>query len=258
MTNVDTAIRSLFRAKMKFPPLYSSLDEVVLVRASPKFQVKKTPYRMHVIWTLHFRIFKIYVHFSASDRWRFPKDSQHGSSTCSQYEGEQKAKEGNWGWRASRKVNAWVVVFPFRFFFFWGGGWGRLSWWFHYNNKQPMKGEFYSRFLFADWTRQLKLFTLALVLTTTEGNFKAKMARSHFCFWWKHRTKKGKNKRVQMIPVHSWVTFRERTSVDKGVIFIIWPIRPRARFHCKTIEKIPVWGPYAMARAGPEKAVRPC
>ena len=40
--------------------------------------------------------------------------------------------------------------------------------------------------------------------------------------------------------------------------FIIWPVRPRARFHCKTIDKIPVWGPYAMARAGPEKAVRTC
>ena len=40
--------------------------------------------------------------------------------------------------------------------------------------------------------------------------------------------------------------------------FIIWPVRPRARFHCKTIDKIPVWEPYAMARAGPEKAVRTC
>ena len=40
--------------------------------------------------------------------------------------------------------------------------------------------------------------------------------------------------------------------------FIIWPVRPRARFHFKTIEKIPVWGPCAMARAGPEKAIRPC
>ena len=40
--------------------------------------------------------------------------------------------------------------------------------------------------------------------------------------------------------------------------FIIWPLRPRARFHCKTIDKIPVWGPYAMARAGPEKAVWTC
>ena len=42
------------------------------------------------------------------------------------------------------------------------------------------------------------------------------------------------------------------------VWFIIWPVRPRARFHCKTIDKIPVWGPYAMTRAGPEKAVRTC
>ena len=24
------------------------------------------------------------------------------------------------------------------------------------------------------------------------------------------------------------------------LLFIIWPVRPRARFHCKTIEKIPV------------------
>ena len=39
---------------------------------------------------------------------------------------------------------------------------------------------------------------------------------------------------------------------------IIWPVRPRARFQCKSIEKIPVWGPYVMARAGPEKAVRTC
>ena len=42
------------------------------------------------------------------------------------------------------------------------------------------------------------------------------------------------------------------------LLFIIWPVRPRARFHCETIEKIPVWGPYVMARAGPEKAVRTC
>ena len=38
---------------------------------------------------------------------------------------------------------------------------------------------------------------------------------------------------------------------------IICPVRPLARFHCKTIEKIPVWRPYALAQAGPEKAVRP-
>lgn len=168
-----------FEPKWNSRPCAAALMKLCWCEHRQSFKWKKTPYRMHAIWTLHFRIFKIYVHFSASDRWRFPKDSQHGSSTCSQYEGEQKAKEGNWGWRASRKVNAWVVVFPF-WFFFGGEGWGRLSWWFHYNNKQPMKGEFYSRFLFADWTRQLKLFTLAFVLTTSEGNFKAKMARSHF------------------------------------------------------------------------------
>ena len=31
---------------------------------------------------------------------------------------------------------------------------------------------------------------------------------------------------------------------------IIWPIRPGAGFHCKTIGKIPVRGPYALALAG--------
>ena len=50
----------------------------------------------------------------------------------------------------------------------------------------------------------------------------------------------------------------KRSQVTHNSFFIIWPVRPRARFHCKTIEKIPVWGPYVMARAGPEKAVRPC
>ena len=39
---------------------------------------------------------------------------------------------------------------------------------------------------------------------------------------------------------------------------VIWPVRPRTHFHCKGIKKIPVWGPYVMARARPEKAVRPC
>ena len=84
-------------------------------------------------------------------------------------------------------------------------------------------------------------------------------------------------------------------SYNKLVYVIIWPVQPRACFQCKTIEKInfqflkklwccvggrdqnkflvlsnelikpkiciekiPVQGPYAMARAGPEKAVRPC
>ena len=39
---------------------------------------------------------------------------------------------------------------------------------------------------------------------------------------------------------------------------IICPVRPSARFHCKTIGKMPVWGLYALVQAGPEKAVRPC
>ena len=39
---------------------------------------------------------------------------------------------------------------------------------------------------------------------------------------------------------------------------IIWPVRPRKRFHCKSIEKIPIWGPYVMVQAGPEKAIRTC
>ena len=39
-------------------------------------------------------------------------------------------------------------------------------------------------------------------------------------------------------------------------VFIIWPVRPRARFHFKAFEKIPVRGPYAMAGAGPEKSLR--
>ena len=39
--------------------------------------------------------------------------------------------------------------------------------------------------------------------------------------------------------------------------FIIWHVRPGARFYCKTVENIPVWGPYAIVRAGTEKAVGP-
>ena len=39
--------------------------------------------------------------------------------------------------------------------------------------------------------------------------------------------------------------------------FIKWHVRPGARFYCKTVEKITVWGPYAMGRAGTEKAVGP-
>ena len=39
--------------------------------------------------------------------------------------------------------------------------------------------------------------------------------------------------------------------------FIKWDVRPGARFYCKTVEKILVWGPYAMAQAAPEKAVGP-
>ena len=49
------------------------------------------------------------------------------------------------------------------------------------------------------------------------------------------------------------LTARAKMSLSRAQnIFIIWPVRPRARFHCKAIEKIPVWGPYTMARAGPE------
>ena len=39
--------------------------------------------------------------------------------------------------------------------------------------------------------------------------------------------------------------------------FIIWPTRPCETFLCKTIGESPIWGPYAFAQAGPEKAVRP-
>ena len=42
-------------------------------------------------------------------------------------------------------------------------------------------------------------------------------------------------------------------------LFIIWVVRPRVHFHCKTIEKIPVWGLAVRdgaSRAG--KTVRPC
>ena len=42
------------------------------------------------------------------------------------------------------------------------------------------------------------------------------------------------------------------------IIIIIWPVRPSAPFHCKTIDKIPIWGLYAIAWTWPEKAVRPC
>ena len=45
----------------------------------------------------------------------------------------------------------------------------------------------------------------------------------------------------------------ERTYVR----FIIWLVRPCERFLYKTIDESPVWGSYAFARAGPEKAVRP-
>ena len=41
------------------------------------------------------------------------------------------------------------------------------------------------------------------------------------------------------------------------ILLIIGPVRPCERFLCKTIDDSPVWGPYAFARAGPEKAVRP-
>ena len=32
-------------------------------------------------------------------------------------------------------------------------------------------------------------------------------------------------------------------------LIIIWPVGPGVCFHCKTIDKIPVWGPYALAWA---------
>ena len=41
------------------------------------------------------------------------------------------------------------------------------------------------------------------------------------------------------------------------MFIIMWPVRPRKRFLCKTIDESPVWGPYAFERTGPEKAVGP-
>ena len=38
-------------------------------------------------------------------------------------------------------------------------------------------------------------------------------------------------------------------------LFIIWLVWPHARFHSNSIGKMPVWGPYALVQAGPEKAV---
>ena len=53
------------------------------------------------------------------------------------------------------------------------------------------------------------------------------------------------------------ILFFIRWKGDHYIITIIWSVRPCEPFLCKTIDEGPVWGPYAFARAGLEKAVRP-
>lgn len=92
----------------------------------------------------------------------------------------------------------------------------------HYDDKQPMKGKLSSRLLSADWIRRL----ISFIPTTCSGPqreiSKQKWPTVISLLLMKAQSRKGKGKRIQMIAIHNWITFRERTSVDKWTNKFSW------------------------------------